>query len=585
MRVAVVGGGVSGLGAVWALNEHSDHEVHLFEPGEWIGGHTNTQDFVHPRSSGNESTPVDTGFIVFNEVTYPNLLRFFKLVGVEILDSEMSFSVSRYGKTPRPNAQHHATGVEAERGMFEWAGTSPAALFCQPRNLFNPAHWRMVWDIIRFNQQSVDYLRQNQHHVGQEISIGEWLKQRGYSDAFVRNYLIPVTASIWSTAPSTALSSFPAITLLRFMHNHHLLQLVNRPQWLTCKGGSRNYVERIISKLPDERIHRGKAGEIVSARRQENGWVLCDANRSEAPGRFDKVIFACHADTSVAILDEALPSDSEVRKTLERFHFSENVAVLHADKRLLPVRRQAWSAWNFVTETVSAAEAGQQANGGADNGSDDVDVVCLTYNMNILQHIPTSKFGDVLVTLNPAERDSSPYKPDPSLVLRTQKYTHPLYTPDTVQAQKELKPLQGRNGLFFAGAWTNYGFHEDGFSSGLRAAEAIEGVQLPFDVRAAERKLPASKGLNVVAVDVLDAAGRLSPVRWAAQATLAVLLYLFALEAFVSSLLLRFGLVDGKKLNGWKKEVLAVRSFLEDAQARPAGRVRSREGYSKAKLQ
>ncbi|KAN0062979.1 hypothetical protein ACQY0O_004804 [Thecaphora frezii] len=583
MRVAVVGGGVSGLGAVWALNEHSQHEVHLFEPAEWIGGHTNTRDFVAPSSSTQKSVAVDTGFIVFNEVTYPNLLRFFRLLGIPILDSQMSFSVSRYAKPPTP------LGSQAQRGMFEWAGSSPGALFCQKRNLLNPTHWRMAWDIVRFNQQSVDYLRQTQSHAGPDTSIGEWLHRRGYSDAFVRNYLIPITASIWSTAPSTALSSFPAITLLRFMHNHHLLQLVNRPQWLTVKNGARNYVNRVVSKLADDRIHRGKSGEIVSARRDGDGWVLRDANGSQDAGRFDRVIFACHADTSVSILKDALHEDDAVRKTLQRFHFSENVAVLHADPKLLPVRRQAWSAWNFVTETVSAAEAGRSGKDGTDD-TDDVDVVCLTYNMNILQHIPASEYGDVLVTLNPSEREASPYRPDPKLVLRTQSYTHPLYTPDSVQAQKELRPLQGRDGLFFAGAWTNYGFHEDGFSSGLRAAEAIGGVALPFDVRDAERKLPTSRGLNVIAVEVLDAVGKSAPVRLVAQQLLALAMLVFYLEAVVGVALRTLGVYrdhESLERSGWKQDVDAVKSFWQAARQsqRRAGSKTGLEGYSKAKAQ
>lgn len=561
MKIAVVGGGVSGLSSIWALNEYSSHEVHLFEPLPWIGGHANTVTFTPPTSASPVSAPktsVDTGFIVFNSVTYPNFLRFLNLTRVEILNSDMSFSVTRF--------------LKGAYGGFEWAGGSPAALFCQGSNLLNPGHWRMVWDVIRFNQQSVDYLRLCKQNPleGEEISIGQWLDERGYSKSFRKNYLIPMTASIWSTAPETALSSFPALTLLRFMHNHHLLQILDRPQWLTIKNGSHSYVDRILSRLPHERVHQGhEKGQVVAAwiDARNNKWTLKTANGEKHSG-WDKVIFAAHADQTVQILKagqaEGLSVGRETMAVLERFKFSENVAVLHSDVRLMPKRRVAWSAWNFLAETIhsSAVSANGNVNG---NGKQvyqkeeeqDVDRVSLTYWMNLLQSLPEEKFGPILVTLNPTTSPSSPYTPKPELVLKTQSYTHPLYTPDSVLAQTQLKSHQGIRGAFFAGAWTNYGFHEDGFSSGLRAAEAIEGVYLPFDVKDAEREVPRLKQTGCKVVEKVDGLARIGVVGWAVGWVFLVLLHLLAVvEVGVA-------VVGGKKV--WYEGLGTVKGYLRES--------------------
>ncbi len=423
----------------------------------------------------------------------------------------------------------------------------PGALFCQTSNLLNPGHWRMVWDIIRFNQQSVDYLRQVKAKPveGAEISIGEWLDARGYSRSFRKNYLIPMTASIWSTAPETALNSFPAVTLLRFMHNHHLLQILDRPQWLTIKNGSHSYVDRILSKLPRERIHQGnEKGEVTAAwfDPKTSKWTLRTGDGKEHAG-WDKVIFASHADTTTAILKAGAARQKfstelqEVVDVLARFKFSENSAVLHADTRLMPVRRSAWSAWNFLAETVpSSATEGSKAGANGKqvtpttkpDSSTDVDRVSLTYWMNLLQSIPESKFGPVLVTLNPTSDPSSPFTPRPELVLKRQSYTHPLYTPDSVLAQRQLRALQGTQNAYFAGAWTNYGFHEDGFSSGLRAAEQIEGVYLPFDVRHAEREIPAAKTMGCRIAESVDGVAKWSVVSWPVEVVFVVVMHVLA---------------------------------------------------------
>ncbi|EST08618.1 hypothetical protein PSEUBRA_001692 [Kalmanozyma brasiliensis GHG001] len=568
MKVAVVGAGVSGLSSVWALNEYSSHEVHLFEPLPWIGGHANTVTFTSPTAasaSSAEKTPVDTGFIVFNRVTYPNFLRFLQLTGVPILDSDMSFSVTRF------------ISSLGGYGAFEWAGGSPAALFCQSSNLFNPSHWRMVWDIIRFNQQSVDYLRLCKANPveGAEISIGQWLDERSYSEGFRKNYLIPMTASIWSTAPETALSSFPAVTLLRFMHNHHLLQILDRPQWLTIKNGSRGYVDRILSKLPSERIHQGnEAGEVVAAwiDARNAKWTLKTADGTKHTG-WDRVVFASHADQTLKMLAageaEGLTVGREVLETLSRFHFSENVAVLHADTRLMPVRRAAWSAWNFLAETVPASTATGESNGKqvANKSGDDVDRVSLTYWMNLLQSLPEEKFGPVLVTLNPTSDPESPYTPRPELVLKRQAYTHPLYTPDSVLAQQQLRTLQGTRGAYFAGAWTNYGFHEDGFASGLRAAEAIDGVYLPSEVKDAERHVPLVKQTAFRVVERLDGVGRGRLVGTVVGMWLVVAVHLLAV--------LEVALAVGGGKKEWWEGVGRVKGYVGESAKRQPRRIKS----------
>ncbi|KAK0543972.1 hypothetical protein OC846_006229 [Tilletia horrida] len=518
LRIAVVGAGVSGLGATWALNEHSPHDVYLFEAGDYVGGHTHTVEFEPPQDQPGGSrfakTWVDTGFIVFNEVTYPNFLRFIKHIGIRIIESDMSFAVTRtappstpYSKalfSPRPTSSSpsatkpespltadaaalrgsngSASGPQGTpiHGQFEWAGTNPIALFCQWTNLLDPNHWRMVWDIIRFNYQSIQTLREEDARRAsdrakagsREESIGEWVRKRGYGDAFIKNYLIPMTSSIWSTPPTTALSDFPALTLLRFCHNHHLLQILNRPRWLTLHQGSHNYVQHVISRLPAGRLHTGpSAGKIVRAERRRTGagveWVLSSQDGAEHV--FDRVIFATHANTSLDILNDQLESDDVLRTALSGFLYSKNRAVLHADTSLMPVRKQAWAAWNFLAyASDSTGRIGPTKP--APIADADVDQVSLTYWMNLLQSLPISRHGPVLVTLNPPQ-EPSPYAPAPELTVGAWEYEHPVYSARTVASQNKLAELQGSRGLYFAGAWIRYGFHEDGFSAGLRAAE------------------------------------------------------------------------------------------------------------------
>lgn len=314
-------------------------------------------------------------------------------------------------------------------------------------------------------------------------------------------FLQPMTASIWSTPPSIAFGSFPAITLLRFMHNHHLLQILDRPQWLTIKGGSRNYVRKIIDGARKEQIHHGTNGQgkVVKVERRKGGeqWTLHTADGQSHV--FDKVVFATHADTALSILDGQLTGQDPRRTALSAFEFSKNEAVLHSDQRLLPVARSAWAAWNFIAEETPAADA---------------DRVSLTYWMNLLQSLPEQKHGPVLVTLNPPTGPAAPRK---ELIAARYSYEHPVYTSRSVASQQAMKPLQGKDGLYFAGAWLKYGFHEDGFKSGLEAAHAI-GARLPFEILAAERDIPG-RSIALTAINAVEALRRsvLAPVfMWAA---------------------------------------------------------------------
>ncbi|SCV74586.1 BQ2448_7615 [Microbotryum intermedium] len=455
MKVAVVGSGTSGLGATWLLNEHSKHEVHLFEADSRPGGHANTVEYKNPH--GDDYINVDTGFIVFNTVTYPNFLAFLLETGIPYLSSDMSFSVSR------------------DRGLFEWAGASPAALFAQPLNLLNPSHWRMVWDILRFNVGALEVLQRGDRGE----SIGDYLARERYSQTFIDNYLLPMTAAIWSTPPDKAALDFPALTLIRFMHNHHLMQILDRPTWLTVESGSHQYVNRILNHLDPAQYHQGYRIESARTGGKEGKVVLKDSEGNET--EWDHVIFACHADTTLKILENGHGVTEEEKRILGGFEFSKNRAVLHSDPELMPKRRIAWSAWNYLTTS--------------DGPKLNVNRVALlflapstrTYWMNLLQSIPEAIYGPVFVTLNP------PLEPRKEYKFAEWDYEHPLFSEKRVRSQDELKKIQNKRGITFAGAWTSYGFHEDGFASGLRIAADHLGAQSPFPIRHAERNLNLSR--------------------------------------------------------------------------------------------
>ncbi|KAI0766368.1 FAD/NAD(P)-binding domain-containing protein [Trametes elegans] len=469
MKAAVVGSGVSGLAATWLLNEHSDHEVHLFEADSRPGGHANTVTYSRP---GREPVDVDT-YIVFNPSTYPNFINFLKLhpdLAERILPTEMTFSVSRDG------------------GQFEWAGNNLMSVFCQPSRLLDPDMWRLLYDVLRFNASAQKLLYELERRGVQEneVSIGDYIEQNGYSDSFRDNYLIPMTAAIWSTPPDKCALDFPARTLIQFMYNHHLLQITGKPKWLTLRGGSRTYVQKILSRLPPPQLHLStpiqSAKSIPVYNNSEKTHRVELATASGETLTFDEVILACHTDTTVNILKAGGGMTMEESRILEAFKWNKNEAVLHCDERLMPVSRLAWSCWNYLTKSVTDSAGRYLPN---------VNQVSLTYWMNELQHLSTEKYGPVLVTLNP------PFDPKPQFEVGRYQYDHPILSEDAIRAQAEMPSIQRTRGISYAGAWLKYGFHEDGFASGLRAAAAL----LPSASPAAPASTPGARPLPFAIAD------------------------------------------------------------------------------------
>ncbi|KAL2117062.1 hypothetical protein VTJ04DRAFT_9230 [Mycothermus thermophilus] len=438
-KVAVVGGGCAGIAALWALNR-SPHDAYLYEASDRLGGHVNTVEFKR----GKFKTIVDTGFIVMNAETYPNFTRFLKKLGIETMPTGMSFSVSRDG------------------GRFEWAGTSLNALLCQRSNLLSPRFWRMMFDIVRFSLFALDILRDEDEH-DPWMTIGEYLEREGYSRAFRDDYLLPMAAAVWSTPPDRLFLEFPAVTMIRFLWNHRLLSIVGpRPQWLTLANGSRAYIDKVMHNFPSN--HLRLKTKVTALTNDPDGRVRLHTadGRSEV---FDHVILATHGDQAYQIIRPS--ATTEELSILGEFKTTENVAVLHSDRSLLPRSQRALSSWNYLTTTSSPTSFSRHHH--------PTKQACVTYNMNQLQHIPRSTFGDVLVTLNP------PRDPAPGTEQARFKYRHPVYHAGAVLAQRELDRIQNRRGISYAGAWTGFGFHEDAFSSGVRVAVEHLGASVPLD--------------------------------------------------------------------------------------------------------
>jgi uncharacterized protein len=416
-RIAVVGSGIAGLGAAHRLMRRG-FAVTLFEANGHLGGHSHTVDVA----LDGIRAPVDTGFLVYNKRTYPRLVRLFAELGVESAASDMSFSVRN------------------DEDCIEWAGTSVAALFAQPRNAVRPAFWRMLREIARFNRAAAESLSGSS--PAGNVTLGAYLARHGYSQAFRDWYLIPMGAAIWSS-PRATIEDFPFASFARFCANHGLLQLSGRPQWLTVAGGSRAYVERIAGMLDDVR-----AGcPVTAVRRHAGGVRITFADRGrQAVEAFDDVVLASHAGQSLAMLADPGADESAV---LREIRYQPNRVVLHTDSSLMPRSRRAWSAWNYLAAADPARER----------------PVAVTYWINRLQPLPFAT--PVLVTLNP------PFDPDPRTVLGEFEYEHPLHDSRAEAAQLELASIQGRRRTWFCGAWTGYGFHEDGLASGQSVADAI----------------------------------------------------------------------------------------------------------------
>lgn len=410
MKIAVVGGGVAGLGAAWALNPA--HEVTLYEANEWLGGHAHTVDVP----TGDSVTAVDTGFLVYNERTYPHLTRLFDHLGVRTKASEMSFSFSL-----------------DER--LEYAG-SGLGLFAQASNLRRGRHWRMARDILRFRRLGPRMLE-----AAGSATVGSLLDRFGFSTGFQDDYLLPMGAAIWS-ARIRDIRDFPARTFLQFFANHGLISISDRPEWRTVDGGSRQYVAKLTSSFGD-RIHLNRP--VAAVHRHFDGVTLrtTDGTAHE----FDQIVFATHSDQTLAILgDTATPMEN---KALGALPYELNRAILHRDSSLMPNRRRVWSSWNYATTSTGREQ--RQAS--------------VTYWLNRLQSLPTQY--PLFVTLNPI-RD-----PDPDLVMDEYEYSHPQFSAEASEAKQRLSLMQGANQTWFAGAYLGYGFHEDGLQSGFNVAAAL----------------------------------------------------------------------------------------------------------------
>lgn len=420
LAVAVIGSGIAGLAASWLLKKR--HGVTLYERAARLGGHCNTVDV--PDANGNPIA-VDTGFIVYNTVNYPNLVALFQELGVQTHASDMSFAVS------------------LDEGRLEYSGTDLRGLFAQPANLFRPRFWSMLRDVVRFYREAPALLAGAD---GDDLTLDAYLDRQKYSRPFIDEHILPMGAAIWSSTLED-MRRYPVKNFVRFFASHGLLQLTGRPQWRTVTGGSRVYVARMAAAL-EGGIEL--ACHVRAVRRQRDGVTVEDAGGRVR--RFDRVVIAAHADEALQMLADP---DPEERRLLGQFRYARNLAVLHSDASFMPVRRRAWASWNYIGRS------------GDDRGSPTV-----TYWMNLLQKLDCRR--DFFVTLNPQRT--------PRAVHASFTYDHPGFDPGAGAAQRELWSLQGRRRTWFCGAHFGAGFHEDALQSGLAAAEALGGVRRPWSV-------------------------------------------------------------------------------------------------------
>lgn len=414
MKIAIVGTGISGLTCGYYL--HKDHDVTLYEANDYIGGHTATIDIEHE----GKHYAVDTGFIVYNDRTYPNFIRMMNEVGVKGNPTQMSFSVKN-----------------ASNGL-EYNGHTIPTLFAQKRNLLNPTFYRFIFEILRFNKlakASAD----DESLV--EQTLGEFLHSNGFSDYFTQNYILPMGAAIWSSTLAD-MRAFPLRFFLRFFLNHGLLDVVDRPQWYVIEGGSRAYIDPLTQGFAD-RIRLNSP--VSRVERHDNGVSITSNSETE---HFDRVIFACHSDQALAMMDDV---SSEEREILGAMAYQDNEVILHRDTSVLPKRQAAWASWNYA---LDGGEDEQQR------------LPTLTYNMNILQHIESDT--TFCVSLNSSEKIQQ------DKILRTFNYSHPVFTTESIAAQQRREELWGKRNTWFCGAYWYNGFHEDGVRSAL---DVVNGIQ------------------------------------------------------------------------------------------------------------
>ncbi len=417
MKIAVVGSGISGLGSAYLLGQQ--HEVHLFDSATRLGGHAHTVMVTE----GRDTVPVDTGFLVYNELTYPHLIAMFKTLGVETIASDMSLS------------------VQVKEKNLEWSGTDLNSVFGQRKNLVNYRFYRMLMEILRFHREAEANLELSRK---KGWSLRELLSERKYTAEFCHDYMIPIGAAIWST-PEKKMLDFPAESFLTFFMNHRLLQVSDRPIWRTVKGGSIEYVKKIASHIPH--IHLGEA--VLEVERMDGKVVIRTGKDSF---EFDRVVMATHAPVTYKLLKNKTALEQEVLSAIQT---EVNHTVLHRDSSVMPQTRRCWSSWNVVGSTDHKRER----------------KVSLSYHINRLQSLPST--NDYFVTLNSSQNLKS--------MIREMEYHHPVFDRKAIDAQKKVPEMQGTGGVYFAGAWTRYGFHEDGLLSAVKVAEKM-GIGTPWGV-------------------------------------------------------------------------------------------------------
>ena len=421
LNVAVIGAGISGLGAAWLLSKK--HNVTVFESDNHFGGHANTVTAITP----DGDIAVDTGFIVCNDRNYPNFLALMNKIGITPYPTEMSF------------------GVSMDNGGFEYAGSPKlTSLAAQPLNLLRPRFWKMVSSILRFYEET----NKIDPKKAAEITLRDYLNQENYDDGFMRDHILPMAAAVWST-PSNKVGDFPLTSFLRFCQNHGLLQVKDRPQWYTIPGGSKTYVKALMNN--SDAIYYNNA-PITNIIRKTGGVSIKAHGKKEEI--FDRILIATHANTALKMINDA---NSIEKAILGSFKYAKNRAILHSDERFMPKRKRAWSSWNYMQ-----------------SDSDNDRNLSVTYWMNLLQPLKTDT--NLFVTLNPEE------EPRADLIHYSKDYEHPIFDLSTLQAQKRMNELMGYRNIWYAGAHFGYGFHEDGLQSGLYAAENLGNIKRPWSL-------------------------------------------------------------------------------------------------------
>jgi uncharacterized protein len=429
MKIAVIGSGISGLSAAYLLSRRYD--VTLFEKNDYLGGHTRT---VMARPQAGIDIPVDTGFIVFNYRNYPLLAQLFAELDVPVHKSDMSF------------------GLTADNGWLEYGTPKPWNVFAQKRNLARPYFWQMMGDVRKFFKKAPDYLAGGSKHTPGHTgpTLGECLDDMQVGDWFRRYFLLPMGAAIWSCPVDTMLN-FPAESFLRFFHNHGLLTFTDQPQWYTVTGGAQEYIGRLTERFGGTIVRQGATN--VERSDDPDGAGVHVTTADGARHGFDQVVFACHADQALALLDA--PTDAE-RDILSAFRFQKNRTVLHGDVSFMPKRRAAWCSWTYLLENRDGGEPDAPPN------------VTMSYWMNRLQSLDP-RFP-LIETLNPVRA------PDPALVYDTFEFDHPIFDTAAVAAQARIMDIQGSRNSWFCGAWQRNGFHEDGLWSAVRVATALNAA-------------------------------------------------------------------------------------------------------------